>query len=305
MDARVETGTNLDAALALAEAGAFVFPCQSSGPNKKQPCKGVYWRSVSTRDEVKIRQLWAQHPDAVPGIDLAKSGLLVIDCDRKLNDGLAWLQQHAAKHDDALDAVPQTDTPSTGRHHFYKNSFSPPLGNGRGQLPPKKEADVDVRGHGGFVIGPGATFTDGSGSYVAHGSLFDAPEPPAWLRELLAGKVVPMQPVAFAVRSEPISDVRLSAYGSTALQELAADLAGAIEHTRNEEANRIAFRVGQLVGGGCVGRGEAYDVLANAALSWGIRPNDKALGPRGTIARAHCGRRTQSARPGRQPGADG
>jgi hypothetical protein len=133
------------------------------GPNKKQPCKGVYWRSVSTRDEVQIRHLWSRHPDAVPGIDLAKSGLLVIDCDRKLNNGLEWFQAEAAKHSDALDNVPQTDTPSGGRHHFYKNTFEPPHGNGRGQLPPKREADVDVRGHGGFVIGPGAMFSDGTG----------------------------------------------------------------------------------------------------------------------------------------------
>jgi hypothetical protein len=82
------TLSNLDVALDLARAGAFVFPCQSEGPNRKQPCKGVYWRNVSTRDEHEIRRLWSQHPDAVPGIDLAKSGLLVIDCDRKLNNGL-------------------------------------------------------------------------------------------------------------------------------------------------------------------------------------------------------------------------
>jgi hypothetical protein len=252
--------------LALAQAGAFVFPCQSSGSNKKQPCKGVYWRSVSTREEAKIRQLWMQHPDAAPGIDLAKSGLLVIDCDRKLNDGLAWLQQHAAKHDDALDDVPQTDTPSGGRHHFYKNSFDPPHGNGRGQLPPKKEADVDVRGSGGFVIGPGAFFTDGSGSYQAHGSLFDAKDPPQWLRDLLAGRGPPLQPISITVRSEPISDARLSAYGQTALEELSSDLQAAPSGDRNIQANQIAFRVGQLVGGGCIGQREAYDTLANSAL---------------------------------------
>ena len=223
MDARV--GTNLDAALELARAGAFVFPCQSFGTTKKQPCKGVYWRSVSTRDEDKIRQLWSQHPEAVPGIDLAKSGLLVIDCDRKLNNGLEWLQKYAANHDDALDDVPQTDTPSTGRHHFYKNNFDPPHGNGRGQLPSKKEADVDVRGHGGFVIGPGATFTDGTGAYQGHGSIFDAPTPPPWLRDLLTARAP--QPIAVTIRSEPVSDARLSAYGETALSELLADLSSA------------------------------------------------------------------------------
>lgn len=275
---------NLEAALSLARAGAYVFPCQSSGPNKKQPCKGVYWRSVSSRDEQKVRQLWTQHPDAVPGIDLAKSGMLVIDCDRKLNNGIEWFQAEAGKHGDALDSVPQTDTPSGGRHHFYRNTFE--HGNGRGQLPPKREADVDVRGHGGFVIGPGAVFTDGSGAYTAHGSIFDAPAPPEWLCDLLKPRTQQVQPIAFTVKSEPVSDVRLSAYGETALQELLADLASAPPGTRNDEANRIAFRVGQLVGGGCLTRSSALSALQQTALSWGIRPTDKALGPRGTIARA-------------------
>jgi hypothetical protein len=278
------TLSNLDVALDLARAGAFVFPCQSEGPNRKQPCKGVYWRNVSTRDEHEIRRLWSQHPDAVPGIDLAKSGLLVIDCDRKLNNGLAWLQDHAGRHDDALDEVPLTDTPSGGRHHFYRNSFAPPHGNGRGQLPPKREADVDVRGAGGFVIGPGSVFTDG-GAYVGHGSIFDATEPPTWLRDLLA-PVPQARPIAFTVPAEPVSDARLSAYGETALTELLADLAGAPPGTRNDEANRIAFRVGQLVGGGCLTRSAARGALEQAALSWGIRANDKALGSHGTIARA-------------------
>ena len=285
MDARV-TG-NIDVALELARSGAFVFPCQSSGAHKKQPCKGVYWRSMSTRDESSIRAFWDRFPDAVPGIDLAKSGLLVIDCDRKLNDGIAWLLAYAGRHDDALDNCPQTDTPSGGRHHFYRNTFNPPHGNGRGQLPPKREADIDVRGAGGFVIGPGSIFSDGSGIYTGHGFIFDAPEPPAWLLELLSSHPSPpTQPVAFTVPPEPVSDNRLAAYGATALEELLADLASAPPGTRNEEANRIAFRVGQLVGGGCLTRSSAFASLEQAALSWGIRPNDKALGTRGTIARA-------------------
>jgi hypothetical protein len=142
---QVNTSRNLEAALDLARAGAFVFPCQSSGPNKKQPCRGVYWKSVSTKEEQKVRALWRLHPDAVPGIDLAKSGWLVVDCDRKPNDGVAWLTEYASRFDDALDEPPAVDTPSTGRHIYYLNSFNPPHGNGRGSLPPKKDCGIDSR----------------------------------------------------------------------------------------------------------------------------------------------------------------
>ncbi len=281
MDQRVTS--NLDIAIDLARAGAFVFPCQSAGEKKKQPCPGVYWRSVSTNDEAKIRALWSRFPDAVPGIDLAKTGLLVIDCDRKMNDGVAWLESQAASNEFDLSAIPAVDTPSGGRHHFFRNDFDPPHGNGRGALPRKQEADVDVRGAGGFVIAPEAEFSDGSGRYTAHGSIFSAPSLPDWLRALLNPA---RDPIAFTVPNQAASEDRLSAYGNTALTELLADLASAPPGSRNEEANRIAFRVGQLVGGGCLTRSTAIQQLEQAALSWGIRANDKALGPRGTIARA-------------------
>jgi hypothetical protein len=272
----------------LARAGAFVFPAQSSGSNKKQPCKGVYWRSVSTRDEAKLRDLWRRHPEAVPAIDLAKSGWLVIDCDKKPSDGLAWLTEHAAQHGDPLEAPPAVDTPSGGRHLYYKNTFAPPHGNARGQLPPKKECGIDVRGAGGFVVGPGAVFTDGSGGYTGHGSIFDAGQPPSWLVRLLSPPVG--RPIVFTAPPASVSDVRLAAYGETALAEELSTLAAAAPGTRNEAANMTAFRVGQLVGGGCLTYSAAYSALEQAVLSWGVRPNDKALGTKGTLARAlHAG----------------
>ena len=125
---------NLAIALDLAAAGLPVFPCQPSGPSIKSPCKGCYWRNVSTTDPKKIEALWLKHdPDALPGIDLAKAGLLVIDCDTKLNDGLAWFTLYAAQFGDDLTTTPAVQTPSKGRHHFYKNTFIPPNGNGRGR----------------------------------------------------------------------------------------------------------------------------------------------------------------------------
>jgi len=281
---------NLEVALELARAGAYVFPCQSEGAHKKQPGKGVYWRSVSTRDEREIRALWYRYPDAVPGIDLAKSGWFVVDCDRKLNNGLEWFTAYAARFDEALDACPVVDTPSGGRHHYFRNTLNPPQTNARGALPSKKEADIDLRGHGGFVIGPGATFTDGSGTYTAHGFIGDAQDPPDWLIELLrpaAPSATASAPISVTVQPERVSDERLAAYGEAALEELLRELAAAQHGERNETANRIGFRVGQLVSGGCLTRISALAALEQAALAaWGVNPRDRTFGPRGTFARA-------------------
>jgi hypothetical protein len=273
----VPTSQNIDVALALAAQGAFVFPCQSSGATKKQPYRGVFWRSVSTRDENKVRDFWRRFPEAVPAIDLAKTGLLVIDCDKKPADGVQWLAENAPE---PLTA-PIVRTPSGGQHFYFRN-LSPPHGNGRGCLPPKKECGIDVRGSGGFVIAPGAVFCDGSGTY-SEADIFNASFPPEWLVRLLSP--APPRSIAFTTNSEPVSDSRLAAYGEIALQESVADLAASPPGDRNTSANLIAFRMGQLVGGRCLTFQAAYSALERAVLSWGVSPRDKALGPKGTLAR--------------------
>ena len=77
-----------------------------------------------------------------------------------------------------------------------------------------------------------------------------------------------------------------AAYGQAALARMAAELATTPEGSRSDHACKLAFNAGRLVAGGCLTEGDAYIRLSNAALSWGISANDKALGQHGTIARA-------------------
>jgi hypothetical protein len=117
-------------------------------------------------------------------------------------------------------------------------------------------------------------------------SIHHSDEIPDWLLEILESQrqvEVTATPIAFGA---PVSDERKRLYGERALMEEMASLASKGVGERNEAANKIAFRIGQLVGGGCLTEAEAYSHLHNAAASWGIPANDKALGPRGTIARA-------------------
>jgi hypothetical protein len=274
--AKVLHDHNLMVALNLARRGAFVFPCTHT----KKPQERCFWRSESTRDENQIHKMWAKWPNSVPGVDMGKTGGLVVDCDRKLSDGLAWLTQHVAELGVSLNS-PTVDTPSGGRHHVFRNPLK--LTNARGRLPAKIEADIDIRGNGGYVVGPGSLVP--AGEYVEHGDFLDPPDAPEWLVELLAPHARP-KAISFTVSQVPADDVRFAAYGEVALMEEFNDLASKQPGERNEEANRIAFRIGQLVGGGCLTHQAAYSALEAAALSWGISPKDKALGPKGTIARA-------------------
>ncbi|MBI5111847.1 MAG: bifunctional DNA primase/polymerase [Rhodovulum sp.] len=262
------TSRNLDVALDLARAGAFVFPCRGSGPEEdlKKPCHLVYWKSASTRDESEILAFWRKFPDAVPGIDLRRSGFLVIDADKKLNDGLSWLIEHARQNGDALDDVPTSDTPRGGRHFYYRNTFDPPHGNKRGVLPPKTEADIDVRGAGGYVIAPGARFADGR-EYAASGSIFDAGPPPAWLVELLEpAAAARVEPIVISV---PVGSGDLAAYGAAALTEEARRVASAPKGDRNNTLNAATFSVAQLAPH-ILPTGVVVDAMSAAAQAAGL-----------------------------------
>lgn len=273
MESRRSDADHLDVALRLAEAGVSVFPCQAAGDTRKQPMPGVLWRNQSTTNAAKIEAWWRRYPDAVVGIDLAKSGLLVIDCDRKPGrpDGVEAFRRIAP--DGALDDVPQVRTPSDGIHFYYRQAFDPPHGNARGALP----AGIDVRGYGGYVIAPGCSLDTGNYTHLVEGDISD-PQP--WLINFLR----PLAPRAVhPVAIEP--DASRSAYAEEALRRECETVASAGPGTRNETANIAGFNLGQLVPH-LLSESTVVAALEGAAVAWGVSPKDKAFGPRGTIARA-------------------
>ena len=78
------------------------------------------------------------------------------------------------------------------------------------------------------------------------------------------------------------------AYGATALEREARDVARAAAGQRNHRLNRAAFRIGQLVGAGLVGETAALDALVAAGLRAG--PGERKI--RSTVQRAlHAGMR--------------
>src|SRR3954469_1725602 len=139
-------------ALRLAEAGLPVFPC---GPDKRPL---VPWRDQSTADAQRVADLWVRHPGALPAIDLAKAGLVVLDGDRHGGrDGVAALRELLQHNGFDHRQHPGVRTPRDGVHVYFRQNGSA-LTNARGDLP----AGVDIRGNGGYVIAPFARLPDGS-----------------------------------------------------------------------------------------------------------------------------------------------
>jgi Bifunctional DNA primase/polymerase, N-terminal len=143
---------NLEVALELAAAGIAVFPVaisqdQQDNLQKKPACK---WKDEASTSEERIRDWWQARPSFVPGINLSRSGLFLIDLDRHPGgpDGVAAFR--SLRGGRLFPAGPVTITATGGLHCFFSNPAR--LTNSSGNLP----AGIDVRGVGGFVVAPGS-----------------------------------------------------------------------------------------------------------------------------------------------------
>jgi hypothetical protein len=266
---------NRDWALRLAEAGIATFPC---GPDKKPLLK---WREFSSSDAEAVAQWWSQYPNALPGIDLEKCELLVLDGDRHGGpDGRAALRTLLQQQSDyKASLTPRALTPGDGAHVYF-NQNGHELGNGRGNLPD----GIDVRGAGGYVIAPYAILPDGR----CYRAIRNTPD---LISAYRAGTIPPVPEGIVALiearkngkthsgeceAAKPKPGARERAYAEAALvgctEELAARQAGG----RNELLNKLAFRLGRMVA-----RGWLYREHVEASLSGAMHSNgyvaDKGL----------------------------
>src|SRR5262245_55472796 len=98
---------NYECAIQLAAAGLPVFPLRAKD---RHPL--VAWRSESSADAATVTR-WSQaYPHAIPGLDLGKCGLVVLDGDRHGKaDGVAALRQLLKQQTGLqLDTVPMVRT---------------------------------------------------------------------------------------------------------------------------------------------------------------------------------------------------
>jgi putative DNA primase/helicase len=264
---------NLRYALHCAELGLYVFPC---GADKKPLVK---WRALSTVDPEQIKQWWTEYPDALPGIDLAKSDHIVIDGDRHGGpDGVIAVEKLFAEHATPLTDAPGVITPrGGGRHSWFKQPNGNPLGN---RDKPIRDLGINIRGAGGYVIAPGATLPDGR-RYTRDKdtpNLFVAlrenavPPLPEWFVELLRPKARHDQDREDAPQpaQKLNGSIRHHRYAEAALDRLCEELANTPERSRNIELNNAALRMGHMVASGWIDRAIVERRLAAAAMAAGL-----------------------------------
>ena len=143
----------LNHALDLARRGFRVLPLI---PGTKRPAI-ERWQDLATTDEAILRKVWAMNPNCNIGIAMGQ-GLVGLDIDVK--DGKAG----EASFETLGLSVEDVDTftvltPSGGRHVYFTGPDVPNSAGGLGD-------GLDIRGAGGFLVGPGSRLTNGSGSGV-------------------------------------------------------------------------------------------------------------------------------------------
>lgn len=148
--------SNLQDALEYARLGWHVFPCD---PETKAPKVSRGFHSATT-DEVKIRQWWADNPQASIGVACLASGLFVMDLDRNhsnCRDGvMAWkfITQTEGGGDDNAELV--ATTAKGGLHIIYRRPDKKTITRITTTNNVWPESGIDCRGDGGYFIVPSA-----------------------------------------------------------------------------------------------------------------------------------------------------
>jgi len=239
-------------ALDLVAHGLAVLPCWSLGKTPRT-AHGVKDATIHVG---QIRQWWGNWPDANPAIACGPSGLLVIDADKA-----GEFERLCSDQGQPVPDCYQVAT-AKGRHYWFHQPAEP-LG---GSNPLRSQGyEIDVRGVGGYVMAPGAIHETGT-IYTGTGPLpevSDLPEAPSWLIGMLRGKTT-------RTTTAPVGEPGQHAALGRELAKVALAKSGG----RNEQLNRSAYNLGQLIGPGGLSEGLVRASLIEVGGAAGLEPDE-------------------------------
>jgi hypothetical protein len=234
----------LRAALAAAARGWPVFPLIPGG--KRPAITG--WPIQATVDVDVLAAWWRDRPYNV-GIACGPAGLLVVDLDGPY--GRARFTELAANAESMRTFT--VATPSGGEHRYYRIEPGTPAPSTVARL----GAQIDTRGTGGYVVGPGSVRSTVHGR--RHYRLIDG-ELPAVLPNWITAALQRGPRVSLQMR-RPMH----SAYGQAAVAGECARVRRARTGTRNVVLFRAAVRLGTLVGAGVLYQQHVHEQLRAAS----------------------------------------
>ena len=236
-------------------------PCNGERGKHPVPCS---WARESTNHPARLARMFGRGPRNV-GVDCGRSALLVLD-----EDAPGELERLCRTHRQELP-VTLTVRTGKGQHAYYRQPANVPFTNSVGRL---SGYSVDVRGRGGYVVGPGSLHQNGQVYTVATAAPI-APVP-GWLAELL-------QPP----RREPRRAVAPDHFAGSrqALTGVLRVVLTAQPGTRNGKLFWAASRLFEKSRAGVLSVAAAENMLLDAARAIHL-PEGEA---RGTVASARRG----------------
>lgn len=189
----------------------------------------------------------------------APSGLVVVDVDPD-HGGDETLAALKATHG-PLPAGRTVRTGSGGTHLYYRHPGRA-LQNTAGKLGP----GIDTRADGGYVIAPPSRHRHGSAYKVTANGLL-IPELATWILQSL--EPPPPRP---APDRPPLRDA--TAWARAATDGELNRLRDAKEGTRNDTLNRVAYRLGQIIGTGALTEHDIEPLLIEHGIAIGLRERE-------------------------------
>lgn len=258
--------------------GWSVIPLQAKGklpeptllpllPDGEEGCAKRSWKPYQSTPatEADVATWWRQTGINVGIVTGSVSGIVVLDLDNATAIRVAYER-----------GIPETPRASTGKGlHIYFRAPAERLGNRAGFDP--TVGGFDLRGEGGYVVAPPSIHPNGS-AYTWLQSPEDCPvaEIPEWLHQLLlrespkytdltASEAVTEHP-ATALSDSDRTRLGVNATIKAELDQVRQTRQGG----RNDQLNRSAFVLGQLVGAGLADERDIEQRLESVALATGL-----------------------------------
>jgi hypothetical protein len=247
------TDANLQSALRHAAAALPVFPAliikRGDKWVKKPAIEG--WQTGACSNEAQIRAWWKIFPHAVPGIELSRAGLIVLDPDQHPGapNGTEAFERIVHDIGGLPPGCPLTDTPA-GSHYFFAQPPGMALGNSEGALP----AGINVRGVGGFIVAPGAIRSDGA--------IYQPQEGAPLLTEAYRAGTIPVLPPGL-VRLITANDYHFAHGAQSKSETERVDVAIELAELRLGKINSTHCRVI----GSLLSAGERYDEIVERVVA--------------------------------------
>jgi putative DNA primase/helicase len=278
--------------LAMVKRDCAVLPVVEGG--KKPAVKTGVKAASKNRDMIKKHFL--ANPNLNYGIATgAASNIFVVDLDKR--EGVEKFRR--LRKINGQNAPTVTVRTPNGYHLYFRapkhrvpNSVSR-IGN-----------QIDVRGDGGYVVGPGSRTPDGVYRFASGRSFADVEiaQAPAWLLKMI---VQPLTPAIESAKPAEIPETdreRAMKYAETARRRELDRLQKAPLHQRNNTLNTCAFKLGQFLPYGLLNSATITGQLTEVAKKTGLSDQEiRATIDSGMRASQRHPRRLPFLNPSEQP----